>query len=113
MTEPGFEEKALNLGAIDYITKPIVPSIISLRIHTHLKTLQAKDSLKSLSYIDALTSIYNRRYFEENLAKEWKRMFRNQKPISLIMIDIDYYKKYNDVMDICRGINVCKRLLLR
>ena len=52
--------------------------------------------LSNLAVHDGLTGIYNRRYFDETLAREWKRTMREKAPLSLIMLDIDYFKKYND-----------------
>ncbi|MCP4153046.1 MAG: diguanylate cyclase [bacterium] len=52
--------------------------------------------LKELSSLDGLTEIANRRIFEEHLEKEWRRCQRNQVPISLLLIDVDYFKLYND-----------------
>jgi len=57
----------------------------------------ANDDLERLSQIDGLTSLYNRRYFDDHLKTEWKRHCRNQMPLSLIMCDIDLFKDYNDM----------------
>lgn len=56
----------------------------------------SNDMLKHLTYIDAQTCIPNRRFFNEHLPREWKRALRDQKLISLIMIDIDKFKVFND-----------------
>ena len=55
-----------------------------------------EEHLSNLAIHDGLTGIYNRRYFDETLAREWKRTMREKAPLSLIMLDIDYFKKYND-----------------
>ena len=57
---------------------------------------QANEHLQRLSYRDSLTNIANRRHFEEILEVEWRRAFRARTPISLLMLDIDYFKDYND-----------------
>ena len=57
---------------------------------------QANDHLQRLSYMDALTGIANRRHFEEILEIEWRRAFRAKTPMTLLMIDIDHFKQYND-----------------
>ena len=57
---------------------------------------EANTQLKRLIAIDGLTGISNRRYFDEFLEKEWQRNMRDNKPISLIMGDIDFFKNYND-----------------
>lgn len=55
-----------------------------------------EEHLSNLAVHDGMTGIYNRRYFDETLAREWKRTMREKAPLSLIMLDIDYFKKYND-----------------
>ena len=57
---------------------------------------EANTQLKRLTLIDGLTGIANRRYFDEFLEKEWLRSMRDNKPISLIIGDIDFFKNYND-----------------
>ena len=52
--------------------------------------------LEHFSFMDGLTAIANRRHFDEVLAQEWRRCLREQTPLSLIMADIDYFKKFND-----------------
>lgn len=55
-----------------------------------------KEKLAELSYVDGLTAIPNRRRFNEYLEAEWKRAMRSGSPLSLILIDIDFFKQYND-----------------
>jgi len=57
---------------------------------------EANQKLEQLSQIDGLTKIYNRRYFDTELEKIWREYARLNHPISIILIDIDYFKKYND-----------------
>jgi diguanylate cyclase (GGDEF)-like protein len=57
---------------------------------------QANLELDRLSNTDYLTALYNRRYFEESLDREWKRAVRENTPLTMIMIDIDFFKQYND-----------------
>ena len=90
------EEKGLNAGAIDYITKPFGPAKIKARIHNHLKLKHYQDQLEELSMRDGLTGLYNKRKFEDYLQLEWARAKREKKSISLLMIDIDFFKGYND-----------------
>ena len=56
----------------------------------------AIDRLRDLSIRDGLTGIYNRRHFDEVLLAEWKRSIRTQKPLSLLLIDVDCFKELND-----------------
>lgn len=64
------------------------------RMEDHLRS--TNESLQKLSIIDALTELYNRRYFDDALVKEWSRGIRNNYAISFIFFDIDYFKNYND-----------------
>ncbi|TRX03522.1 diguanylate cyclase [Candidatus Methylobacter oryzae] len=90
------EELGLNLGAVDYIGKPFVVAIAKARIRNHIRLKQQADLLESLSLLDALTGIPNRRRFDEALATELKLAIRNAKSLSLLMIDIDHFKQFND-----------------
>jgi diguanylate cyclase (GGDEF)-like protein len=90
------ESRGLNAGGIDYITKPISASIVKARVRNHLELKRYRDSLKELSTLDGLTGIANRRKFDERFDYEWRRARRNQIPISLLMIDIDLFKAFND-----------------
>ena len=56
----------------------------------------ANQELKRLANLDGLTQVANRRYFDDYLAREWKRMAREQKSLSLILFDVDFFKLYND-----------------
>ncbi|MBP2654371.1 MAG: diguanylate cyclase [Firmicutes bacterium] len=90
------ETRGLELGAIDYIHKPISPSIVKARVKNHLELKRYRDILEKQSRIDGLTGIANRRYLDEVLNIEWKRALRNGDTLALILLDIDYFKKYND-----------------
>jgi diguanylate cyclase (GGDEF)-like protein len=61
-----------------------------------LKVADNIRQLQQLSFIDGLTGISNRRQFDLSLLAEWQRALRNQQDLSLIMLDIDYFKRYND-----------------
>ncbi|MFM7382990.1 MAG: diguanylate cyclase, partial [Microcystaceae cyanobacterium] len=56
----------------------------------------ANQELEKLVNLDALTQVANRRWFDRTLEQEWYRLLREQKPLSLLMLDIDYFKAYND-----------------
>jgi diguanylate cyclase (GGDEF)-like protein len=96
MSDVDDEERGLKLGAVDYITKPFHLPIVKARIHNHLKLKLLTDMLGSLAWMDGLTGIANRRRFDQVLACEWKRAQRTASPLSLIMVDVDHFKSYND-----------------
>ncbi|MBF0568998.1 MAG: diguanylate cyclase [Nitrospirae bacterium] len=110
-------ENAFKAGAIDYITKPVkmvelrarIGSALSLKqemdrrkaseIELEALTRQLKEAnriLTNLSYIDGLTGVANRRYFDDYSDQEWKKAFREHSFISVIIVDIDYFKQFND-----------------
>jgi len=91
------ETRGLNVGAIDYLTKPIRPPIVRARVRNHLELKRYRDFLENLSSTDGLTGIANRRRFDEALDCEWKRARRNQIGLSLILMDVDLFKDYNDL----------------
>lgn len=90
------EEKGFRLGAVDYISKPFQPNIVRARVRNHVNLKIKTDLLEKLSNLDSLLDIPNRRNFEETLAREWAWATRNQRPLSILMMDIDYFKQYND-----------------
>ncbi len=95
-TESHDELRGLEMGAVDYITKPFNIPIVRARVHTHIRLKQQADLLENLAAIDGLTHIPNRRQADQVLATEWKRAQRGQIPLSVMMIDIDCFKQYND-----------------
>lgn len=103
--------KGFEVGGVDYIKKPFHSVELLARIHTHLELKQSRDKiiqtnreleaikeeLQKLSITDALTGLYNRRYFQTQLNKELSRRLRNKAHnLALIMMDIDYFKRLND-----------------
>lgn len=103
LSDDGDEEKGLKLGAIDYITKPYKPAVVIARVRNHLRLReyavrleQLNEELERLATTDALTSAYNRRYFMSKLEEEVKRVRRYKRASSLMMIDVDHFKKIND-----------------
>lgn len=105
-TEPGFEEKVFAAGAADYIAKPLVPAVVMARVNIHLRYHHALTQLSEQAHRDGLTGLYNRRSFDERLSHEWRRSQRQLQPLSLLMIDIDEFKKYNDALGHSQG-DIC------
>jgi len=96
MNEEESEAKGLEIGAIDYIAKPFSLPIVKARVKNHLELKEYRDHLERISMIDGLTGICNRRCFEEYLDQEWRRTIRSGNSISLMMMDIDFFKLFND-----------------
>jgi diguanylate cyclase (GGDEF)-like protein len=96
-------DRAFAAGAIDYVTKPIHWAVLRQRVRRLLQQAQlyqqleaANRILQRLASIDGLTQLANRRQFDAHLNQEWRRMAREQTPLSLILCDVDFFKRYND-----------------
>lgn len=88
--------KGFDLGCVDYITKPMLIPEMKARISTHLKLKRQAHLLESLAYLDPLTQVANRRKYNETMQREWSRSIRYAQPIVMLLIDIDYFKQFND-----------------
>ncbi|RON52250.1 diguanylate cyclase response regulator [Pseudomonas frederiksbergensis] len=86
----------LALGAVDFISKPINPVIVKARVRTHLTLKLQSDLLRTMALMDGLTGVANRRKFDEDISADWRVCLREQKPLSLILADVDFFKRYND-----------------
>lgn len=106
------EAQGFSCGGVDYITKPFRMPIVKARIKTHLELKRRGDILESLSSIDGLTAVPNRRRYDEALAQEWRRGQRNNTPLSIIFMDIDHFKLYNDTYGHLLGDD-CLKLVAR
>jgi diguanylate cyclase (GGDEF)-like protein len=102
--------KATEAGADDFVSKPFnklelltrVKSLLRIKqLHDELNAKvreleQARERLRQLAITDGLTGLYNHRYFKEHLEQELNRASRHQSHVSVVMIDIDHFKKFND-----------------
>ena len=96
MSKPDDEVKGLLLGAVDYITKPFHEVVVKARVDTQIRILKQVRIIEQFGFVDMLTNIPNRRQFDHNLQTEWNRAMRENEPVSLLMIDVDHFKLYND-----------------
>lgn len=96
MSDSVDEARGLALGAVDYIAKPFVVPVLKARVKNHLELKRKSDLLAKLALVDGLTGVANRRQLESTLESEWSRCLRNGYPLSVIMIDVDHFKAYND-----------------
>ncbi len=125
-------------GAVDYLFKPLETGVLKSKVKIflelyhqrrlleektreldakvmELETLQSKleesnEKLRQLSSLDGLTDIPNRRFFDETMTREWQRGTRRQKPLSLILADIDHFKAFNDAYGHVIGDDCLKRV---
>ena len=93
---PEDETRALDAGAADFISKPLNAAVVRARVRTQLTVKRQSDALRELTLTDGLTGVSNRRAFDETLDTEWRRCARAQVPMSLILVDIDHFKHFND-----------------
>jgi diguanylate cyclase (GGDEF)-like protein len=107
-SEAGFEVSALDMGAADFIAKPLKSSRVLARVRTQLRMKHMADELRRTATTDSLTGVANRRQFDESLEREWLRARRSGDPVSLLMIDVDHFKLYNDRYGHPKG-DVCLR----
>jgi diguanylate cyclase (GGDEF)-like protein len=109
--------EALELGANDYLTKPIDFPVALARIRTQLLLRrmfvaleEAKAKLERLSFLDGLTEVANRRRFDEYLQVEWRRAQRAGSPLSVILVDLDSFKSFNDRYGHEAGDEILRRI---
>jgi diguanylate cyclase (GGDEF)-like protein len=95
-TDPAQETHGLSLGAVDFIAKPINPAVVRARVNTQLTLKFQSDLLRKLVFLDGLTGVFNRRYFDQQLGTEWARSVRNASPLSMVLLDVDFFKAFND-----------------
>ena len=91
-----FELKGLEIGAVDFIAKPISEPLLLARVRTQLRVKHLTDELRRIATIDALTELSNRRTFDDVISREWKRCLRARVPICLLLVDVDHFKLFND-----------------
>ena len=94
--EADFEVAGFEIGAADFIAKPVNPALVLARVKAQLRVKQMADELRRISTVDALTGIANRRWFDRAMAREWRRARRAGEPLALLMADVDHFKLYND-----------------
>lgn len=90
------EVKGFQLGAVDFIHKPINPIITTARVKNQFTLKRQSDLLHSIALLDSLTGVANRRQFEQRLPEIWKHCCRNQLALSVVMLDVDFFKRFND-----------------
>lgn len=83
-------------GAVDFINKPVNPLTLRHRVRVHLTLKRHADMLRELAYLDGLTGVANRRSFDERLEEELRRAQRDRSALTLLLADVDFFKRYND-----------------
>lgn len=94
--ETDIEVEAFQVGAVDFISKPVRPVVVQARVETQLRLKTLADALRQAALKDGLTGLANRAAFDAQLAWEWRRTSRSAAPLSLLLVDVDHFKRYND-----------------
>lgn len=101
--KPDQENACWEVGGTDLLIKPVNPVTLRKRVKEHFRLKLQTEFLQDLVYQDALTGIYNRRYFDNYYAQQLGQAKRTCKPLSLLMIDVDFFKQYNDIYGHAKG----------
>jgi diguanylate cyclase (GGDEF)-like protein len=104
------EDACWHAGGVDFIQKPFNATTLRHRVNAHLTLKRQSDLLRSLAFIDGLTSVYNRRYFDQALQKQLAACKRRHSPVAMLMIDIDHFKLYNDHLGHLAGDDALRRV---
>jgi diguanylate cyclase (GGDEF)-like protein len=124
-------EQAFEVGAMDYVTKPLNRVQLLTRLKSALRLKHEMDirkarereleelaarlaaanaTLQQISRVDSLTGLANRRYLDSFMKSEWRRAIRQRQPVSILMIDIDCFKAFNDSLGHPAGDACLKRV---
>ncbi len=117
LDDPESVDRAFAAGATDYIRKPIHVPVLRQRVRRLIQQSQlykqlqvANRELQRLATLDGLTGVANRRRFDQYLDDEWQQMTRENLPLSLILCDIDFFKRYNDTYGHQAGDDCLRRV---
>ncbi|MCZ2721496.1 diguanylate cyclase [Marinomonas sp. 15G1-11] len=107
---PEEENDCWDSGGIDFISKPVNPMTLRNRVKSHLMLKYQKDMLLKMVYVDGLTGVFNRRYLDEHLIKHIHLAKRTQRDTSVLLIDIDFFKQFNDRYGHVEGDAILKKV---
>ncbi|WP_119167940.1 PleD family two-component system response regulator [Algihabitans albus] len=107
--------KGLDLGVTDYVVKPVDRNELEARVRTQIRRRRYHDRLRSvldrsvsMAFTDGLTGIYNRRYMSAHLDRKLMEIAETGKPVSIMLFDIDHFKRVNDTHGHAIGDEVLK-----
>jgi diguanylate cyclase (GGDEF)-like protein len=102
--------RGLDLGAVDFIAKPFEVAELKARVRSALRMQHLVKMLEHRAQIDSLSGLWNRRYFDQRLQQEWSEARRHGRSLSLIMCDVDRFKRLNDQFGHPFGDQVIERV---
>lgn len=97
------QEKCWEAGGVDFVEKPVNPTTLRNRVKSHLNHKLKTDLLEKLIYLDRLTGAFNRHFLEDNLPSMIRDAVRNERDLSFVLFDVDYFKKFNDLYGHLKG----------
>lgn len=104
------EVKGFELGAVDYVKKPFKMPLVLARIGIHIDLERKNKVLENLACVDGLTGISNRRKFDESIVMLYQAALRNKTQLGLVILDIDFFKQYNDYYGHSCGDDCLKKI---
>ncbi|KXI28645.1 GGDEF domain-containing response regulator [Paraglaciecola hydrolytica] len=102
------QSECWDAGGVDFVAKPVNGIELCNRVRAHLTHKFQTDLLLKLTYVDKLTGVYNRHFLDDIIPKLEKQALRSHTPVSILMVDIDWFKLYNDHFGHVQG-DVCLR----
>lgn len=110
VSDPMERVRGLDLGAVDFIAKPFEVAELKARVRSALRIQHLVKMLEHRAQIDSLSGLWNRRYFDQRLQQEWSEARRHGGALSLIMCDVDRFKRLNDQFGHPFGDQVIERV---
>ncbi len=109
---PEDEISCWEAGGSDFVSKPVLPQTLVKRIESHLQLKLINDVKDELIIIDSLTGLRNRRFYDEVYRQQVNLALRNNEDFSIVALDIDYFKLYNDSYGHIAGDECLKKIAL-
>lgn len=100
----------ISAGALDYIDNTNVTEIMLVKLENHMQRYIDILLLQESIYVDHLTGLYNRRYYEFIITNEWSRTQRDHSSLTILLLDVDFFKKYNDLYGHLLGDECLKQI---
>jgi diguanylate cyclase (GGDEF)-like protein len=102
--------KGIDMGAVDFISKPLDPVELLARVHSALRTKAYLDLLEQRAHIDGLTELSNRHALQIRLPQEWEACCRRGNPLAILILDLDHFKRINDHYGHAAGDEVLRQM---
>ena len=111
--DPELQHRCWQAGASDFVVKPVVSEALKHRLVHQIQVKQRETHLENLACTDPLTGVYNREYLKQHIPPLIRELNREHRSLSVLMIDIDDFKKYNDNYGYIEGDRVLKKVAHR